>query len=448
MQPHGLLPHVRAVLLPAAVAMAVLLIGGVAGAASADYDAIARELDDRGLYIEPGANVDETAASQAIAEVNRQGVVLRFVALAEEPATGSPVAAQAVSDRTPGGTVIVRSPTDFGYWSTEHDQAEVDRAAAASFEAFQRGDDAEGIEQFGTALEGGGGLSLPDSGPGVSAGEILVLGLLVIGGVALFRGSRSTRRLGQQRLAEARAEVRHQIDALSDKILSLSDRVAIGSAEAQESYAQATTAFQQASEGFASATTEADLTQLADTLDRARWRLEVTTALLDGHEPPPELSGEAAACFFDPDHGAGVQRATLSTPAGDREVGVCDYCATKLDRGEAPEPRRIAVGGSSVPVSMAPREYGGRGMSDLGAFSILFGRGGPVPYRWGGGYTGRRYRSGWGGGMGGGGFGGGIGGGARRSGGFGGGARRSGGRGAGGGRSFGGGRGAGGGRRF
>ena len=211
---------------------------------------------------------------------------------------------------------------------------------------------------------------------------LLVLALLVIGGIALFRGSLATRQVARRRVAEARTEISHQIDGLSEKILALSDRVTIGPAEAQQAYTQATTAFRQASQGFAAATSEAQLTQLTDSLDRARWQMEIATALLDGRQPPAQPE-EAPPCFFDPDHGAGVQQATLRTPAGDRQVGVCDYCGSKLDIGEAPQPRRIPVGGDAVPVSMAPRQYGGLGMSDLDAFSIVHGRGGPVPYRWG-----------------------------------------------------------------
>jgi hypothetical protein len=129
-----------------------------------------------------------------------------------------------------------------------------------------------------------------------------------------------------------------------------------------------------------------------------------------------------------------VQEATLETPAGQRAIGVCDYCAAKLGRGEAPQPRRIDVGGESLPTATAPREYGGRGMHDLDVFSVLLGRG-RVPYRWGSPYGSRRTR--YGGGFSGGGFGGG----SRRG--------SGGGRsfGSGGGRSFRGG-GSGGGRKF
>jgi hypothetical protein len=434
--------------------VAMVLLAPAAAAVAVSDDEIVGELNARGVFVEPGSGVDEQSVARAVQDLAADGVVVYFVALAREPATESAGVARSIGERLGHGTVIVRSPADFGYYSLEYDSRRLGRADEASFELFRRGADADGVRRFGATLQ--------RRGLGVSAGTVVVVGLLLLGGVALVRGSRSTRQLAKQRVAEARTEVRHQIDFMSEKILAISDRVTIGPPQAQEAYALATTAFREASEDFASATDEAQLTRLNDNLDRARWQLEVTSALLEGKEPPTEPAQDAPACFFDPDHGAGVQQATLSTAAGDRQVGVCDYCATKLDRGEAVEPRRIPVGGDAVPVSMAPREYGGRGMSDLDAFSILFGRGGPIPYRWGGPYyrRTRRSRSSWGGGgWGGGGFGGGIGGGSSagrgsrgagggRSFGSGGGRRFSGG-GSGGGRSFGGGgRGAGGGRRF
>ena len=402
-------------------------------------DALVADLADDGVAVEPGAPVDEGEVADAVRDVRDDGVLLAFAALASAVGEGgAEVIADDLAARLPAGTVVVVLATDeFGYRSLTHDPGELDRAADAAFPAFREGEAARGIRTFAQALDGGA--VVEDDGRGISGSMILIVGLLLVGGIALFRGSRATRRVAQRRVEQARSEVRHQIDAMSDKILAISDRVTIGAPEAQEAYAQATTAFRQASEGFAAATTEAQLTQLNDSLDRARWQLDVTTALLDGTTPPAEPEEGATACFFDPDHGAGVQQATLRTPAGERTVGVCDYCAAKLDRGEAPEPRRIAVGGDAVPVSMAPREYGGRGMADLDVFSILFGRGGPVPYRWGGGYSRRRRhyggfagggrRGGWGSG----GFGGGIGGGTGRGGGgsrsFGGGGSRSFGRG-------------------
>lgn len=445
--------------------LAVCLTPGIAAAATAD--AVSRALQEAPVFVERGAGVDRGAAADAVDDVRTDhGVDLRFAALATAPPVGEESMAQRLAQRLPNDIVVVLSPEGFGYWSTTYDPAALDEAADAAFDAFRDGDVPAGIRQFGAAVadfgqdlpdedfgDGDGGLVESPGGGGFPVLAVVVLVLLGAGAVALFRGSRTTRVATEQRLAEAQAEVRRQVDALAERILSLSDRVTLGPPEAQEAYAKATADFQQASQGLAAATTEGELTGLNDELDGARWQLEVATALLDG-KPPPQMPAQHEACFFDPDHGAGVKQATLTTTAGAREVGVCDYCAAKLERGEAPEARQVSVDGQSIPIGMAPREYGGRGMRDLDAFSILFGRGAAVPYRWG-----RRYaqprRGGWGGrgrggGFGGGGFGGGIsGGGGGRSFGGGGGGRRGFSGGGGGGRGFGGGgRGGGGGRKF
>ena len=448
---------------------ALIAIGAPAGAVSVGD--IETAVADDGVYVEAGANVDPSDAIEAVERVRREhGVNLAFVALATEPGRGAQAVARRLAERGAADTVLVLTPGGFDYWSTEYDGATREAAADAAFNSLRAGEIGRGIEQFGAALAGaegvpaGGGDDGSRTGGGIGLLPILLLGLLGAGGVALFRGSRTTARVAQQRLEEARAEVRRQVDALAERILALNDRVELAPEQAQTAYATATAEFSKASEGLANAQTEADLANLNDELDNARWNLEVATALLDGREPPAKPAA-TEACFFDPDHGAGVKRATLQTDAGSRDVGVCEYCADKLERGEAPTPRQVSVDGEMVPIGMAPRHYGGRGLGGLDAFTILFGGGRPLPYSWGSPYR-RRYRSGWGGGFGGGfprggGFGGGFGGGSgsSRGGGgagrsFGGGGRRSFGggfgRGGGGGRSFGGGgrRGGGGGRRF
>ena len=50
------------------------------------------------------------------------------------------------------------------------------------------------------------------------------------------------------------------------------------------------------------------LEDLSDDLDRARWQLDATQALVKERPLPPEPQAEAPiACFFDPTHGAGAR---------------------------------------------------------------------------------------------------------------------------------------------
>ncbi|MGQ0849443.1 MAG: hypothetical protein ACT4OP_10050, partial [Actinomycetota bacterium] len=143
-------------------------------------------------------------------------------------------------------------------------------------------------------------------------------------------------------------------------------------------------------------TTLSQLEALSDDLDRARWELEATAALIEGRPAPPEPSAEAPShCFFDPTHGAGVEEAVLDTPAGKRTVMVCAADAEKLRRGEAPEPRRIPMGADAYPAPQVPRSGGGSGLDWLDVFSILVGgMGQGMPYDWGPGPRRQRGRMG------------------------------------------------------
>lgn len=404
----------------AAVALlsaALLIVAAVTPALAQSLDALAAEMADRGYAVDPGVDVEQASLADGVAQAGRDGFRLMVAVLPAD--AGEPtVTADALLDRLGDGTVLVVVPDGIGYSSTELTEEELNRAADAALPAFRR-DLGSGVEAFGQELGTGAGDAGGGAGDGVARfplgiGAVLVLGLLAVGAVASFASARSTRRLAASRLEEARAEVRHQIDAMADGILTLTDRVALASEEAKRTFADATAAYSRASDAFPDATTEAQLAQLNDSLDRARWQLEVTEALIDGRPPPAEpADGYPTACFFDPDHGTGVVPAEVRTTAGSREVGVCRRCAALLERGEAPEPRRVEIDGQPVPLPMAPRPYGGSGMRDLGSFTVLAGGAAPVPYRWGWPRPrvglGRRGGGGWASG----GFGGGIGGGGR-----------------------------------
>ena len=464
-----------------AIACALLLatLGGTSAATAAEFDTVAQALQEQSYYIEAGVDVELPAVSAAVKLVRREhDIELRFVALEAAPGGEDSSYARRLLRVADGDAVVVWWREGFAWWSV-FESAEADRAADASSAAFERGDVASGIEAFGAALvdaplrpdrdEGDadeGEAAETPVGPGTSTGfpfgTILIVGLLAAGAVAIFRGRRSTQEAAVNRLEEARSEVRRQIDVLAEKILALSDQVTIAPEPAQTAYAEATAAFKLASDGYAAATDEAQLMQLNDELDRARWQLEVTVAHLEGRPPPKAPDAKFGACFFDPDHGAGVRRATLKTAAGDRKVGVCDYCGAKLDRGEAPEPRRVRVRGRAVPIGLAPRSYGGGGFDSLDDFTMVGGGTTAVPYSWrespakrsprrGGGGDGRGRDSGGGDGSRGGGGGGSRSfddGGSRGGGGGGGGGGGRGGRGGGGGRGGRGGGGGGGSRSF
>jgi len=214
---------------------------------------------------------------------------------------------------------------------------------------------------------------------------LLVVGGLAVAGllsaVSTIRTRQAFRAERERALGEARDEVRGQVGAMADEILALTDRVALsGDPEAARLFARATAAYQQAQDHLERSTRAAELEDVADELDHARWELAAAQALVEGAELPPEPDS-ASACFFDPTHGAGTFAAEIDTPAGRRQVRVCSYCAAKLRAGSAPQPRMLSVGGRRVPAAKAPRAYGGGGMDWLEEFDVVLD-GVRRPYGW------------------------------------------------------------------
>ncbi len=218
-------------------------------------------------------------------------------------------------------------------------------------------------------------------------GTVLVLaglvGLGAISAVSAVRTRLAFRRERERGLAEARAEVRQQVAAMADGILTLADRIAISDdSAARRRYADATAAYTQAQDALERAATRQQLEAVSDDLDHARWQLEAVHAQLEGRTPEPVEPSSDRACFFDPTHGAGTDEAALETPVGRRTVRLCNYCAQQLRRGQLPQPRMIAIEGRSVPAARAPRSHGGGGMVDLREFEVVVHGGSAAHVSW------------------------------------------------------------------
>jgi hypothetical protein len=427
----------------------VALAGPSAGQSLEEIPGLAAE---RGSYAQPGSGVDADRLDGVVADARNDGWRFVAVALAEEPPGGATTYADRVLDVSDGSTVVVLTPGNLGYASEEVSEGALDHAADDSIDVFDS-DPVQGFADFADALDDEGSGS---SGGGGVGGTLLLIGLFVVGiPLLLTIVSRSRRprvptpQEAAASVAEARGELERQVAGMADAILELSDRVQVGDNEhADARFAEANATYLAVSQQLPQLDTAPELEEAADRLDRARWQIESTRAVLEGRPPPPEPVDGPTSCFFDPTHGAGVERTELRMGTTTRSVLVCRVCAAQLARGEAPAPRTIVVGGQEIPAASAPRSYGGGGMGALDVFSVFTG-GGWMDQSWGGYYGPYRRRGGlfggpfggfgygrrigWGGGFGGfgGGFGGGIAGGVgmgRRSGGFGGGGRARGGR--------------------
>lgn len=358
-------------------------------AAAADVDEAAAELNFRGYFIEPGARGDVNAMEQLVADTRDDGRWY-FVSLAEDPEGGNDLFARRIAQfLDQSGTILVDSPGEVGADSADYTDGPIGDAIDSALDDLRR-DFADGSRAFYEALSAGGVPPAADDGvtgrpaPPVSDdgrsnrgifGLLLPLGAIL--GIGLiwraFSRRKKNNHLREQDTETARHELQAQLDALASSIVDRSDMVGLdGNAAATAHYREANLAYTEAIDGLDGAETLQDLAAISARVDRARWQIEAAEALVEGRPVPPEpVADEPASCFFDPTHPAGVEEATIQTPAGSRTVKVCRADAEKLRRGERPTPRTITVGDRRVPAGMAPRSHGGQGMGGLGAFSVL-----------------------------------------------------------------------------
>lgn len=352
-----------------ALALVLLSASPAAAATPAEAAASAR---DTGIYIEPGVDADPEAVSAAVSRAGNAGVRLFVVLLADDPSGGATTFADAVLDRIGSGTVLVLSETSEGAASTDFDREALERALDAGYEAG--GGDAGYADAFGASLAG-----IDDGGGGGGAGWIVFLA--VVGGFVLLvvwavrRGRTSAAAARERAIAEARAEIKAQIDAMANQILEIADRVKLSESAEDNAHLEAATAtFAEASDEFEGAADLAALEALSDRLDEARWQLDAAEAIADGRPAPEKPAPEARhACFFDPTHPGPFEDAEITTASGKRLVKVCGPDAARLRKGTDPEPRMIQVGGERVPAAVAPRSHGGGGLDAGDIVSVAVG---------------------------------------------------------------------------
>ena len=273
--------------------------------------------------MQPGADVDADRLDDVVADASGAGSRFIAVILAEDPPGGAVTVADRVLDVAGTGTALVLSPGFIGYRSTVYSDDALDAADEA---AADEGNDVDVVAAFAEELEDGdGGTS---GGGGGFGGTLLLVGLFVIGIPLLLTFlSRSrkprppTPEQAAAAVAEARGELERQVAGMADAILELSDRVQVSdNDDAAARFAEANQTYLAVSQELPGLDTAPELEAAADRLDRARWHVEATKAVLDGRPLPPEPVDGPTSCFFDPTHGAGVERTELRLGTTTRSV--------------------------------------------------------------------------------------------------------------------------------
>ncbi len=285
--------------------VSLALVLGIQPAAAQSLDAdIAAAVADRGWWDETGA-LDADALDALAADYETVGFAYtdRTFAVNDPAQAATPLLAQAVLDRlarTGSGvtTIVLVDGSSAGGASSTYSYSAMVRA----LDSIDRGDPEGSLravaESIATAPSGSaadavfqGDQTGETSGGSVfSFGRLLVLTIIVIA-ATVFWMAYSTRRKGvrTESTADARGDTRAQLTAMSDLIVDLEPRIVIAADSGlRQRFADASRTYSAVLERADAATNGHEIADLRLEIAKARWKLDVIEAELDGTEPPPE----------------------------------------------------------------------------------------------------------------------------------------------------------------
>ena len=303
---------------------ALLLVGaalaGVSPSAAQGLDQeIAAVVIDRGWWDET-ASLDAERMDALVAEYDGAFAFAytdRSFDVNDSQVRAAAILAQAVLDAADGsgiGTVVLLEGSDVGGASTDHPYSSV----VLAFDAIDRGDPEGSFAAIAAALStnaqpaDGSFEDVSESAPTGSTftfGRVLVLVLIVLA-IAILWMAYSTRRKSVRTAstADARDDTSAQLTAMSDLILELEPRITIADdADLKQRYVAAAKTYAAVMERAESVTGGHEVADLRIEIAKARWRLDVIEAELDGSTPPPEPhSWDAPGSAWDSTRGTGA----------------------------------------------------------------------------------------------------------------------------------------------
>ena len=306
-------------------------------------------LEFRRYYIEDGAPISINEMEALVA--THPDLYFRRPELSPPRMETTPLAAELL-DLLGTGTVVVLSPEEVGAVSTEFDEATIGDALDVM---VARGrpvlDRVRPIRRCSsrcrsaTPLERGGGF------PWLPVDPRAIVGLVRLHHLAQRPTPERRRRPPGWR--KARTEIRHQMDVIADQIVKLADDPrAEKKPEALDHYRAASETFAEAEAGSRPPPPSAALEELSDDLDRARWDLEATTALMEGRDAAAGSGRRQARALLFRSHPRGRRRGGRTPDPGRNPQGDgLRADAEKLRRGEAPGAAGLADGTATGPRS-------------------------------------------------------------------------------------------------
>jgi hypothetical protein len=153
-----------------------------------------------------------------------------------------------------------------------------------------------------------------------------------------------TRRAKKALLAEVRRVAAADLAQVAEELRVLED-------DAGDAYYRAVGLHARAESGLATASTLAELREVARLASDARYELACVRA--------GEVLPERPACFFDPVHGLSARMVVFAPGGGAMEsVPACDACAEEVDAGRAPPSRKVMLDGRPQPYYRSPAHVG------------------------------------------------------------------------------------------
>lgn len=317
--------------------VSIALVAAFAGAAAAaDELTIARDVNDRGYYLDPGVSISSEEASRLVEHASFQGEFVYLVVLNDNPDGGPTLLAEDVSVRVGEGLVVVLTPEEVGY-SGDTTYGDLEVEDALDFAGESGGDDAEYLTAFIEQLTGvpvgepvGSGVTTtatPETTAAPSSdggGGGFLWFLIIVGGIGLFawwmiRRSKAKAAAQAQaqpadRIVQARAVVQQQLDDVANDILDLSEEVQVAdNPQADEYYQAAAATYDTATDQFETANDAQSIIDLSQRLDEAIWQLDAAEAILDGHPIPPKPIKERVV--IEPEVEPGVPEPPAQRPS-------------------------------------------------------------------------------------------------------------------------------------
>lgn len=303
----------------ATVAIAALTLAGPAAGAQGLEADIAAAVADRGWWDETSsldparldALVDRHDGRYAFGFTDRS-----FTVDADANIAAAPVLAQAVLDAVvrsgmPVETVIIVDGSGAGGASVAHAY----RSVVLALDALDRSDVVSSFGVMAASLEDGSAQPAPfeatadsDEGSTFTFGRVLVL-VLIVAAMAVLWTIYTSRRKSTRTAstAGARDDTKFELTAMSDLILDLEPRIVIASdAGLRERFAAATRTYSEVMERAESVTGGHEVADLRIAIAKARWKLDVIAAELDGVEAPPEpFTRDVSGSAWDSTRGTG-----------------------------------------------------------------------------------------------------------------------------------------------